>query len=63
MVNAHAVDVVASRRAVERVPLPKGATGLWAVYINAQASRLDVLALLTVDGKTAYWATQVAPAS
>ncbi len=49
--------------AVQRVPLPTGATALWAVYMNAQASRLDVLALLTVDGKTAFWATQVPPSS
>jgi hypothetical protein len=44
-----------------RVPLPRGTSSLWKVYINAQAKRLDVLALLTVRGKTAYWATQVLP--
>lgn len=44
-----------------RVPLPRGTTDLWKVYINAQAKRLDVLALLTVRGKIAYWATQVLP--
>jgi hypothetical protein len=49
--------------AIQRVPLPSGATAVWKVYINAQAQRLDVLALLTVGGKTAYWATQVLPAS
>jgi hypothetical protein len=49
--------------AVQQVPLPRDATALWKVYINAQAQRLDVLALLTVGGKTAYWATQVLPVS
>jgi hypothetical protein len=31
------------------------------VYINAQAGRLDVLALLTRKGQSACWATQVLP--
>jgi hypothetical protein len=44
-----------------KVPLPKGTSTLWKVYINAQAKRLDVLALLTVHGKLAYWSTQVLP--
>jgi hypothetical protein len=43
----------------QRVFLPPGTADLWKVYINAQAGRLDVLALLTVHGQTAYWATQV----
>jgi hypothetical protein len=47
---------------VQRVPLPKDAI-LWKVYINAQAKRLDVVALLSVGRTTAYWATQVRPAS
>lgn len=42
-----------------RVALPAGTTVVWKVYISAQASRLDVLALLTRHNKTAYWATQV----
>jgi hypothetical protein len=49
--------------AVQRVPLPPGTADLWKAYINAQAGRLDVLALLTVHGKIAYWATQVLPPS
>jgi hypothetical protein len=49
--------------AVQQVRLPKGTSILWKAYINAQAGRLDVLALLTVHGKTAYWATQVLPPS
>ncbi len=44
-----------------KVPLPKGTSTLWKVYINAQAKRLDVLALITVHGKLAYWSTQVLP--
>jgi hypothetical protein len=42
-----------------RVALPAGTTVVLKVYISAQASRLDVLALLTRRNKTAYWATQV----
>ncbi len=42
-----------------RLALPAGATNIFKVYISAQRSRLDVLALLSVHGKTAYWATQV----
>ena len=42
-----------------RVALPAGTTVVLKVYISAQASRLDVLALLTRHKKTAYWATQV----
>jgi hypothetical protein len=43
------------------VALPAGTATIFKVYVSAQRSRLDVLALLTVHGKTAYWATQVAP--
>jgi hypothetical protein len=32
-------------------------------FSSAQAGRLDVLALLTVHGQTAYWAAQVLPPS
>jgi hypothetical protein len=42
-----------------RIALPSGTTTIFKVYISAQRSRLDVLALLTTHGKTAYWATQV----
>jgi hypothetical protein len=42
-----------------RVGLPSGTSVVWKVYISAQATRLDVVALLTRNGKTAYWATQV----
>jgi hypothetical protein len=45
---------------VEQVSLPKDATTLWKAYISAQPDRLDIVALLTVDGKIAYWATQAA---
>jgi hypothetical protein len=44
----------------EQIALPKDAT-LWKVYISAQPDRLDLVALLTVNGKIAYWATQAAP--
>jgi hypothetical protein len=47
-----------------RVPLPRGTTTVWKVYVNAQASRVDVLVLLTrhsSDSSAAYWATQVLP--
>lgn len=44
-----------------RLSLPRGTSTLWKIYINAQAKRLDVLALLTVRGKIAYWSTQVLP--
>jgi hypothetical protein len=42
-----------------RIALPSGTTTIFKVYISAQRSRLDVLALVTAHGKTAYWATQV----
>jgi hypothetical protein len=41
--------------------LPAGTSELWKVYLSAQAGRVDVLALLTVHGKIAYWATQLLP--
>jgi len=42
-----------------RVPLPAGASALYRAYISAQSKRLDVLALLIVNGKIAYWTAQV----
>jgi hypothetical protein len=42
-----------------RIPVPSGTTTIWKVYSSAQNGRLDVLALLTRDGKIAYYATQV----
>jgi hypothetical protein len=46
-----------------RVPLPSGTTTVWKVYVNAQSTKLDVLALLTKNNSsktTAYWHAQVA---
>ena len=46
----------------EKIPLPAGTTTVWKVYLNAQASKLDVLALVTQNGNsktTAYWDAQV----
>jgi hypothetical protein len=34
---------------------------LWKIYLNAQAERVDVLALASVGSRTAYFATQVLP--
>ena len=48
--------------AAQKVPLPPGTTTVWKVYLNAQATKLDVLALVTQHGNsktTAYWDTQV----
>jgi hypothetical protein len=45
----------------EKVPVPGGTAAITKVYINAQSKRLDVVALLTRNGKTAYWTTQVLP--
>jgi hypothetical protein len=45
-----------------RVPLPSGTTTVWKVYVNAQSSKLDVLALVTKNNSsktTAYWHAQV----
>jgi hypothetical protein len=44
---------------VLRVPLPAGTSALYKVYLSAQSGRLDVLALLIVNFKIAYWTTQV----
>jgi hypothetical protein len=46
---------------VKRVGLPKRTSAIWKIYINAQARKLDIVALLTVRGKVAYWTTQVLP--
>ena len=46
----------------EKIALPAGTTTVWTVYLNAQASKLDVLALVTQNGNsktTAYWDAQV----
>ena len=42
-----------------KVGLPSGTARILKVYISAQAGKVDVLALLTRHGKTAYYATQV----
>jgi hypothetical protein len=42
-----------------RVSLPSATSRILKVYISAQNSRVDVLALLTSHGRTAYWSTQV----
>jgi hypothetical protein len=47
---------------VQRVALPPGTTTVWKVYVSAQATKIDILALVTVRGNsrtTAYWHTQV----
>ncbi|HET9894457.1 MAG TPA: hypothetical protein VFQ44_05940 [Streptosporangiaceae bacterium] len=44
-----------------RLAAPAGTGTLWKIYINAQAKRVDVLALLTVHNKLAWWHTQVLP--
>ncbi len=46
---------------VARISLPRGTTIVDKVYLSAQARKVDVVALLTVRGKTAYWTTQVLP--
>lgn len=43
----------------KRVALPSGTTTLWNVYENAQRGKVDVVALMTVHGHIAYYATQV----
>ena len=45
--------------ATAKVALPAGTTTVYKVYTSAQAGRLDVIALLTRHGTTAYFATQV----
>jgi hypothetical protein len=42
-----------------RVPLPGGASALYRAYVSAQPKRLDVVALLIVNGRIAYWTAQV----
>ena len=42
-----------------KVALPAGTSTIYKVYTSAQAGRLDVIALLTRHGTTAYFATQV----
>jgi hypothetical protein len=46
----------------QKVALPPGTTAVWKVYLSAQATKLDVLALVTQRGNdkdAAYWHTQV----
>jgi hypothetical protein len=43
----------------ESIGLPVGTTVVEKVYLAATASRLDIVALLIRNGKTAYWTTQV----
>ncbi|HET7017090.1 MAG TPA: hypothetical protein VFI65_24420 [Streptosporangiaceae bacterium] len=45
----------------DQVKLPAGVHNIWKVYVSAQAKRLDIVALMTVKGKVAYWSTQVLP--
>jgi hypothetical protein len=40
------------------VPLPSGAITLWKIYASAQLGRVDLLVLMTRNGRTAYFATQ-----
>lgn len=42
-----------------RVALPAGTTTIWKLYENAQGKKVDVVALMTVHGHIAYFATQV----
>jgi hypothetical protein len=42
-----------------KLSLPRGTSTLWKIYLNAQAKRVDVLALASVGTRTAYFATQV----
>jgi hypothetical protein len=47
---------------IQRVRLPVGTDDVWRVYLSATSTRLDIVALLTVHRKIAYWHTQlVAP--
>jgi len=46
----------------EKIALPPGTTTIWKVYLNAQTTKLNVLALVTQHGNsktTAYWDTQI----
>jgi hypothetical protein len=48
--------------AAEKIPLPAGTNTVWKVYLNAQASKLEVLVLVSKSGNSnAYWSAQVAP--
>jgi hypothetical protein len=42
-----------------RIGLPSGTSVIWKVYLSSQGSHLAVLALLTRNGRIAYWTTQV----
>jgi hypothetical protein len=45
-----------------RIPLPAGTTTVWKVYISAQATKIDIVALVTLRGSsrtTAYWHAQI----
>jgi hypothetical protein len=42
-----------------RVRLPAGASVLYRAYVSAQSRKADIVALLIVNGKIAYWDTQV----
>lgn len=42
-----------------KIALPRGTSVIWKVYENAQAGKVDLVALMTVNGRTAYYATQV----
>ena len=44
-----------------RLSLPRGTSTLWKIYLNAQAKRVDVLALVSIGHHAAYYATQVLP--
>jgi hypothetical protein len=46
----------------EKIALPTGTTNVWKVYLSAQATKVDVLVLVTQHGNSkdaAYWDTQV----
>ena len=46
----------------EKIVLPAGTTAVWKVYLSAQATKVDVLALVTQHGNNsdaAYWDAQV----
>jgi hypothetical protein len=42
-----------------RVQLPAGASVIYQAYLSAQSGKVDILALLIVNAKIAYWTTQV----
>ena len=48
--------------AAQKIALPAGTTAVWKVYLSAQATKVDVLALVTQHGSNsdaAYWDAQV----